>query len=73
MVQVGHGDIGSVVAVALIWLSEAVHVQELPVSHLAIGVKHLLAFLNGTQANHLQAVLREEEVSRRVKVFTLFC
>lgn len=62
-VEVGHGDVSGVVAIALIRLSEAVHVQQLPVGHLPIGVKYLLAFLNGAHANHLQTVLREEKVS----------
>lgn len=64
-VEVGDGDIGSVVAVAWIWLCEAVHVQQLPVGHLPVGVKYLLAFTNGAHADHLQTVLRNMECMRR--------
>lgn len=59
-VQVGGGDVGGVVAVAPVRLGEAVHVQQLPVGHLAVGVEHLLAFVHGTDAHHFEAVLREE-------------
>ena len=60
-VEGGDGDVGSVVAVAWIRLCEAVHMQQLPVGHLPVGVKYLLAFTNGPHAHHLQTVLRNME------------
>lgn len=60
-VEVGHGNVSGVVAVVLVRLGEAVHVQQLPVCHLPVGIKYLLAFRDGAHANHLQTVLREEE------------
>lgn len=60
-VEVGDGDVRGVVAVALMRLREAVHMQQLPVGHLPVRVKYLLAFLNGPHANHLQTVLRKME------------
>lgn len=59
-VEVVDGDVGCVVAVALIRLGEAVHMQQLPVGHLPVGVKHLLAFMNGAHADHLQTVLEKD-------------
>lgn len=58
--QVGGGDVGRVVAVAAVRLGEAVHVQQLPVGHLAVGVEDLLACADRPHAHHLEAVLREE-------------
>lgn len=63
-VDVGHGDVGGVVAVALIRLCEAVHMQQLPVGHLPVGIKYLLTFSDGPHADHLQTVLRGETESR---------
>lgn len=63
-VEAGDGDVGGVVAVASMRLREAVHVQQLPVGHLPVGVEHLLAFTDGPHAHHLQTVLRK--VERRV-------
>lgn len=59
LVQVGGRDVGGVVAVAAVRLGKAVHVQQLPVGHLAVGVEHLLAFVNGADAHHFEAVLRQ--------------
>ncbi len=58
-VEAGDGNVSRVVAVALIRFCEAVHVQQLPVCHLPVRVKNLLAFLNGAHTNHLQTVLRK--------------
>lgn len=58
-VEVSDGDVSSVVAVAWVWFCEAVHVQQLPVGHLPVGVKNLLAFTNGPHADHLQTVLKK--------------
>lgn len=51
--EAGDGDVSSVVAVAWIWLSEAVHMKKLPVGHLTVGVEHLFTFMNTTHTNHL--------------------
>lgn len=63
-IKVSHGDVGGVVAVALIWLCEAVHMQQLPVGHLSVGIKYLLAFSDGLHADHLQTVLGGRMESR---------
>lgn len=59
------GDVCCVVAVARIRLRESVHVQQLPVGHLPVGVKYLLAFTDGAHTHHLQTVLKERERERR--------
>lgn len=58
-VDFSDGDVGSVVAVAGTRLGEAVHVKQLPVGHLPVRVKHLLAFMNRAHADHLQAILKK--------------
>lgn len=63
-VKVSHGDVSGVIAVALIWLCEAVHMQQLPVGHLSVGIKYLLAFSDGLHADHLQTVLKGRTESR---------
>lgn len=61
LVQVGGGDVGGVVTVAAVRLGKAVHVQQLPVGHLAVGVEHLLTSADRPDAHHFKAVLGEEE------------
>lgn len=53
-----HLDVGGVVAVAGVGLCEAVHVQQLPVGHLPIGVEDLLSFPHWLCCNHPQTVLQ---------------
>lgn len=73
-VEAGEGDIGCVMAVTLIRLCEAVHVQQLPVGHLPVCVKHFLAFQNRPYTNHLQTVLRrEKKIEDDWKALTLNC
>lgn len=61
LVQVGGGDVGGVVAVAAVRLGEAVHVQQLPVGHLTVGVEDLLTSADRLDTYHSEAVLQEEE------------
>ena len=60
-VEVDDGDVSSVIAVALIRLSEAVHMKKLTVGHLPIGVKYLLPFMDVAHTNHLQTLLKEKK------------
>lgn len=69
-VEGGNGDVGSLVAVAWIRLCEAVHMQQLPVGHLPIGVEYLLAFMYGPHTDHLQIVLRNTN-KRKISVRTI--
>lgn len=64
-VEVGSRNVSGVVAVAGIWFREAVHVEQLPVCHLTVGVENLLTFLNRPHTNHLQTVLGTMETEIR--------
>lgn len=56
-VDAGHLDVCGVIAVGWRRLWKAVHVQELPVCHLTVCIKDLLALFNTPYSDHLQAIL----------------
>lgn len=53
-----HLDVGRVVGVPGVGLCKAIHVQQLPVGHLPVGVEDLLAFPHGLRCNHPQTLLQ---------------